>query len=1034
MPLTLVVGIDSIGRRDTLLDLVRARPTERAIVARTQLIAHEIGRAAATLPSTDWVPAYSWRQWAESLWLGLGDGRTPVDDAARELVISELLGERDALGEYREPDVLDLLGGRNLLARLVSSYPASTLAQADSGGGHDSLLASARRYYLNLTERGYVELPDLLDALSAGMPQKLGTIGVTGFLTLAEYERRFISKLSSSGADVIVEIPFAAGSVSTRVNSRLVELLVSEGASVVDVQADPVRPGIRLASTIEASASPGYARTSVVAGDSATFWVGEGVDAEVSLAVDAIQYELSIGTEPANIVVIVRQLNRNIHRLVGELERRNISYAVSGSVSMASTGLGAAIIQMCDIADALRVSGSASGAPILGPLLGSAYSGVGSQRASELDARIRRKRQSLLSSARDIAYSKRGEPGFGPRSAIGRLLEIAESPADDDGLARKWKIASDEALRGALGSLQTSWWSEAQDLSAHAAFSDILATMADGGVSITPAHLRSQVRQATVVVSPPPNASGHVLVTSPGGVVGRQLKALVISGLTAGESGDGVSATPAERRVASQVGVDGPIDATGERVLRDIGVLTTASERVHLIWRALDGVSGAVEPSALLEEVLLGMGVRPRSLHEAMRKIAELGVEPTAITETEERLVVAQLTLAVGLPEAEAQSAVGLAKRGKYRGLGDRDIATVRIGAHPERAAEYSRPQTFAPQYDLRGQARICYPDGYWQDRATTPRAIEAYARCPYDWFLSHLVHMTSLDDDYSAASSGSMIHSILERFYVRWTRIERRGAIRPDDLPRARVLFDELKAEAVRAATDDMAQSAPSPELDELVVGLDAELAWNVILDDAHGRLYYEDDLPFEPRLFEWRFGEGAEHRGADPAEERELDAFGSPVVVGGIPIAGIVDRIDVLSNPNGTKPSIAVLDYKNGTDIVTKSMPEVTVRNTLQVPIYLIAASRALEMSPAVGAYVGYRKRLTSVLATKEVLPSRNARDDDAFHGELLAVEDLVRDVGAQMRAGHIRPLVDAERAKNANCRFCANWWCAHRPKGEW
>lgn len=1035
MALSLVLGMDTAARRRVVIEIAARAAGESTIVCGTQALAHEVGRLLGRSNTLPWMPVYSWRRWVEGLWITRGDGRTPVDEGIRGLTIAQAVAAREGVGQQRDPDVLDSPGGVRLLARFVAAFPSSRLSEVGPELGYRPLVDASKGYHALIASAGYVEFVDIESELAAQDCASSGAVAVIGFATVTPTQVALLAAAAHT-SEVILELPYRPNAVATRVNDRTIEILRGEhGASVVYADESGVCPGTVLAGLIGGQPNVGANALSSVERGRATLSVAEGVNAEVALIADLVEREIEGGTEPDKVSVIVSNLKTNVHRISAEFERRDLPHAINLTTTFSSTGFGSAMMQLIEVAHQLVTSPGGVGAGPLGPFLSSAYSGMRGDSASAIDAHARFARQSVASLVREIATGGSTTPGFGWASAVGQLFRLVGLDRDENELvARAWKLLSDEVLANGQQGARTSWWGSTQDARAHAAFSDSVAALQDSGTTITPDSLRGLLRQITLAVSPQANVGGLVMVTTPGAMGGRLAEVVVVGGLGLAGAGASTGGVAAERIVASAIGVEPAIDFAGERMLRDVTLLSSAQHKVHIVWKALDETGGSLEPSPLLEEVLVGVGMSPSTLHRSAKRAAQLRENNQELTPEERQVLKSQLIGLDGASEQEAKIAVAAAAHGRYYGLGSREVSVVRSAAHRDREAEYLAPAANAPRNLDRGCGPISFPEAYWTNRNLSPSAVELYARCPYRWFIERLVRANELDDDYSGATAGLAVHEALERFYVRWVRVQKRGELAEDNLVHARALFEHVKQEVVAEVLRDNSTSWSSPEYGGLVVELDVECAWNIIRDDAFGKLYPDKTIPFAPRYFEWKFGPGASHQSADPTEEREVDTHEGAIEIGGVPLVGSIDRIDVGHDPDTGEAYLSVLDYKSGNDPNANSKPNVVERSQLQVPIYLLAASRALAITPAFGGYVGYKKRKVDRIAAKpRARTSRSALTTEEFEQVLVDVEDRVREVCREMKGGTITPVEDEDKARFASCAYCLNWWCANHPKGE-
>ena len=263
---------------------------------------------------------------------------------------------------------------------------------------------------------------------------------------------------------------------------------------------------------------------------------------------------------------------------------------------------------------------------------------------------------------------------------------------------------------------------------------------------------------------------------------------------------------------------------------------------------------------------------------------------------------------------AHAELARGLAAACARRG-GEFDGWTGNIGERPELVADLTRPRS--------------------------PTGLEAYAECPFRYFLGHVLNVGAVDDPTEAdvlspAEQGSLVHEVLERF------IRESGQRRPDQ----RWTDDD------RARLDALAESVAGRYRSEGRTG--RPLLWDVRWAQLRRQLQRILDLDEQLR---------AEHGVAPVAVEHRfgIEPEGVPPVVvelrgRRVAFRGSIDRVD--RSPDGTR--LLVLDYKTGKPDYYRAVEydgtegtDLTAKGTrLQLPIYALAAREAFPGSEQVEA----------------------------------------------------------------------------------
>ena len=193
---------------------------------------------------------------------------------------------------------------------------------------------------------------------------------------------------------------------------------------------------------------------------------------------------------------------------------------------------------------------------------------------------------------------------------------------------------------------------------------------------------------------------------------------------------------------------------------------------------------------------------------------------------------------------------------------------------------------------------------------------LEAYAGCPFAWFMGRLVRPGEMEEHLDGRHRGIVVHGVLADVY-RALKTEGLTPLQCSGLPRAQEL---LRRHLDRRLSGLATMGSPG----ELRL-----LGWEVSRL-AGGLLVFD-----------------AQRGGPSAPVELEYSLPSDGVDLGGIRISGRIDRVDA---PLEGSP-VFVIDYKSGTQAYG---PRFAEKRALQVPLYL-AALRVLrpEIEVAGGAY---------------------------------------------------------------------------------
>ena len=221
-------------------------------------------------------------------------------------------------------------------------------------------------------------------------------------------------------------------------------------------------------------------------------------------------------------------------------------------------------------------------------------------------------------------------------------------------------------------------------------------------------------------------------------------------------------------------------------------------------------------------------------------------------------------------------------------------------------------------------------PD-YWNllnTRGVSPTPLETYARCPFQFFATQILHLERLEDPEAlaglpAAEAGKIAHTILHRFYEELSR------------------RDFFSARRARLDPQPLLQTIAEQALHEYEVEnpVGYAVAWEILREDLTALLSFAVQQDLDQLI----------RQGNRPmALEKEISSRLNPKwqrPLGNLPIQGKLDRIDFLTAQNRYR----VIDYK----YKTSSAPTTVDRNLLlaairghrlQAPFYVLLARELL------------------------------------------------------------------------------------------
>ena len=282
--------------------------------------------------------------------------------------------------------------------------------------------------------------------------------------------------------------------------------------------------------------------------------------------------------------------------------------------------------------------------------------------------------------------------------------------------------------------------------------------------------------------------------------------------------------------------------------------------------------------------------------------------------------------------------------------------------------------------------------------------SLEAWATCPFRYFLGHILRLSALESPEDAATisaleRGSLMHDILEEFTretnnsgklpgpgQQWSR-EHRDLLQ--NITRAHFQEAEQRGVTGRALLWELARQ-------EILDDLETFLEEDTILRTRHGTIAL---------MAEADFGTGAE----------------SPVVLEpdtGLHLRGRIDRIDLAADGK----SALVIDYKTGSPGPYSALDKDVIDRgkRLQLGVYSLAARQLFpEVSQIQAAYWFTRTAARPRFAPSGYFDIDDSESGDRFRHGVASITEGIRSGLFPARPG---PWVGhPERPGHENCRYC-------------
>jgi hypothetical protein len=770
--------------------------------------------------------------WVAALWSLHGDGRTPIEDEHRSLLIKDAMERVRMVALRRSAGTPGFRRLVSYVVRRAAEAPAGTIRRLEPRNATEAELAGlVAEYRQRANAAGLIEPGEAAWLLAGDPPPSSSALFVHRFSDLTGSQEALLIAIASVG-DVWVSLPWERGFPATEALDGLAGRLAGVARAHNVLGAAPSGPPelARLEARLFDAPGPSAGEGHVL------FCTAAGAEAEAALiAEQAASAAHRFG--PDRVAIVFRDAARHVQGLRISLAGAGVPADFDVLVPIARTPLGSALGRILRSADG---SGDRDG---LVGYLRSPFSGMDHDDIDRLDASWRAEPGGATAAA--LAAAARSGPDVGcslklARTATSRPL----SPAT----VGVWKELADRLLASAHDSDGFLADQDAElDVAAHRAVLSIVERLAEVGSGRAGHQDVLTALEEGRVAPAAAERPGHVQVTEAHRLRSRRFDAVIVAGLTAGEFSAESRASAAQEAADSLLGADAASEQARERLLF-YDVVTRARDLLVLVRRTADSDGAPLRASVLWEEVL--------DLYRA--PVADdVGTEPPS--------VVADTVRSSDLERAAPALALGRGVLRRQAVSGAR-VCDPRVTAALERAA--------------RGPGRLTDPETLsWlaeRDEFSVTE-LEAYARCPYRWFFERMVRPRTLDVSFDPLHRGDLAHRALAAFYTALP--ERLGVRRvtPEVLGDALVLAEDVFDSAV---ADPRTPSRTTLAEEDDLMRTRTQVR-DLVIRDQHF-------LPgFEPAATELRFG--------DPGPDAGPSQIVGPVEIGGVLLRGSVDRVDV-------------------------------------------------------------------------------------------------------------------------------------------
>lgn len=628
---------------------------------------------------------------------------------------------------------------------------------------------------------------------------------------------------------------------------------------------------------------------------------------------------ISGGVEPGQVAIVTASPSAEGRLLAEVLERYRIPAGLEAETGAGATAIGASLSAL------LRALADGTAEDLIAWLRGPL--GPGQEIVDRLEFECRRYGESTAEgAARRLARAGAGDPpgwrelvearGSKDRGAIPRVVRGLVEAMTDRVLSRsdRWPPPAEAVLEARTAGAIAAATGEVEEIISdpRGQASELLRTLENG----------------TIAVWSSPTA-GAVLITSPYSIRGKRFEHVLIASVQEGGAFDRERPGPfLSRTDRSSLGMPPRTDPEDQERYLFYAALTAATKGVVISCMSSDEAGSALRPSPL---VGLVEGLFESKPERGGRRASSPAFPPReAPSPREFARTLAASTHDGGWQEERAAEVVDRATDLGIEGVWGGGLTDLPDELARAEAIDL-RTRTLGP---LRNRALL-------EDLAAGsfgPTTVEAFAACPYGWYVQRLVSPETFGPDPDPLKVGQAVHEVLQRLF------EERAGERPEPktieawLEEARRIVDEVFADP-RFVLDGTDISSRVRKLRvQRMVGEFLESSAETPLGPF---------LP-DPALLEIEFG---------PIELGTPDGRTWN-------LAGRIDRVDLdreglTDLGDGTAVPAIVIDYKSGSvKHLTRARLEEDGR--VQMPLYLHAiplTEAGAGIEPVAGLYISLK-----------------------------------------------------------------------------
>ena len=1013
MSITIFTGLSTQHKQARIIELLHAQEDSyEGLSAQTAFIFPQagIGKEFSHLFAHDLTfndAAYSFNRWFEKLWEQRGTSQAILTNDQREVLFNEAveltLAQRGGVGLQGQyinfPGIKRIL--LDILTKLGQGVCDPRIAQQVVHRVGEEAYAALKKYFELLQEKHFIEHVDAMGIIAQLRPKLRERIVLDGFNDFSQSQLSLLESLSINNT-VYISLNYAQGnSLSSPLAHFISRLQNNSSAVVIPIESFDADNLTHLDRWKQASDFSDESVNSVALKEKAlSLSLGIGRYGEIVALGQAVEDALK-NFEPSEITIAVHNAAGIVDELRNYFSSRNLALSLDLVKPFKESLFGGALIELlCTdkrCSDVLfptknyEFQSSAYASAVFHSVIGGSLP----EDFWALDVKTRKSKGDFTEACRSAHQNARMVLAE-DQTLLSLMWSALKSRAPKD-----FKKLFDAALSFALAHPCLDEFGRKEvALAHHEAVASLTLCIEEEGESekgkerVNVDQLLKKLIGARLMFTHSQGGS-EILLTDANRVRGHKVSCLIWGGLNAENFAQIETGNISEELGNILAGVSDSstghfsLSAADKANLLVNEVIAAAQDRLVLVGQYATEKGEQKSLASFFETIINSLGVP-----DGARNV---GFENEEISDALARYK------AQGVTVIDALDA-------------DVFIQQVTTGGRVAGVAHSSVKSLVQPE---RGQHKLMlYAGGNetFEKHEFSPSALEAYARCPYNWFLGRYVSHKTIDRDLGPRELGSCVHDLLEEFYKEWNKEHGRERVTTDNFKQADELFDTVIETLTNGKWDWFAKSE-NPANKEFMVKIISKARSRILADM---NILANGETVFAPTFFELRMGKG---RVGDTDTENNMQAH-----VGNMKISGSIDRVD--ENERG---DYFVIDYKGSLAHYPASNKWVE-KAILQAGLYWLALENATGRSVAGATFssyeIGNRERYLidlDLIDEDLIRAPRGNKQKISAHDVLKDIAEIAEDSAHLMFDGNVKVAQDFSlngfmlKDTEKNCSYC-------------